>query len=55
MHLPVFGRAAFGEGQHEVAQQHAQVLVVHAPHILHEGPSPQALGWPTGIEGADGG
>lgn len=52
-HSPVLGRTAFGEGQHEVAQQHAQVLVVHALHMLHQGRPPQALGWAACIEGPD--
>ena len=49
--LPLVGGAAFGEGEHEVAQQHAQVLVVHVFHMLHEGWPPQAQGRAAGIEG----
>lgn len=49
----MLGRTAFGEGQHQVAQQHAQVLVVHALHMLHQGWPPQALGGAARIEGTD--
>ncbi len=48
---PVLRRADSGEGKHEVAQQHAQVLVVHALHMLHQAWAPQPLGRPTCIEG----
>lgn len=53
VHRPLVGRAAFGEGEHEVAQQHAQVLVVHVFHMLCQGWSPQALGRAAGIEHTD--
>lgn len=47
------GWAAFSEGEHKVTQQHAQVLVVHMFHMLHQGWPPQALSRATGIEGTD--
>lgn len=43
------------KGEHEVAQQHAQVLVVHVHDIAHEAGAPQALGWPAAIEGCHAG
>lgn len=49
----MLGRTAFGEGHHKVAQQHAQVLMVHALNMLHEAWPPQGLGWATCVEGTD--
>ncbi len=40
-----------GEGQHEVTQQHAQMLVIHVLHMIHKAWAPQPLACPTGIEG----
>ena len=51
----MFGRAGPDKGQHEVAQHHAQVLVVHALHIAHEAGAPQPLGPPAPVEGCHGG
>ena len=36
-----------------MTQQHAQVLVVHVFHMLHQGWPPQALSRAAGIEGTD--